>query len=379
MITGLPEAAASSPARASIQSKAWLRASLAFGAGLCAWTLVAWFWSRPPEAVGDMMGWRQADTQAIALNLLRPGASMFWPQVDWGGDGPGYVESEFQLYTALAAALMHVSGPAEWPGQLVSLLSVLGCALALWFHHGRREGTLAAVAAVGAFMGSRSVVQLSTAIQPDAFALLLYTLSWISFTKFTETGERGSLASYGVFGALAMLVKPTNAQIGISSFLLLLLIAKPRLRRWDVWVTWFLMLAVLGVYLLHAKSIYNEYGYTFGILSGGDSKSPKLEHLLTPSIWAGAFKMSLFFGVGVLGALALVRLAVIKRLAAEQVVLFVANTLLMVMALRYTSAKEGGHYYAPASVLGASAVARMVQVGFSNERQWRLGLAAVLG
>ena len=54
--------------------------------------------SAPP--IG-MHSWRQTDTAAIARNL---------PQVDWGGSGPGYVESEFPIYTYSVAL-----GPAS-PG-----------------------------------------------------------------------------------------------------------------------------------------------------------------------------------------------------------------------------------------------------------------------
>jgi hypothetical protein len=360
------------------RSRVWPRASLGFAFALGVWALVSWFWSRSPYAAGDFMGWRQADTQAIALNFLRPGARILWPQIDWGGDGPGYVEAEFQLFTALAAALMRVFGPAEWPGQALSLLAVLGSAVALWFHHGRREGVLAAGAAVGAFLGARAVTQTATAIQPDALGLLLYTLAWISFASFAETGRRSRLVAFGVFGAVAMLVKPTAAHVGVSSALLLFIAARPLLKRWDVWLTWALMLVVLGAYLLHAKTLHDQFGNTFGLLSGGDAKSPKLEHLLTPSIWGGALQMAVFFGLGVPGALALLWLAIVKRLTAEHAALLVSNVMITVVALRYTSAKEGGHYYAPTAVLAASLVARVVQVGSSSERLRKYGTAAVL-
>lgn len=355
------------------------RVSLAFGVVVAVWVAIAWFWSRAPEAAGDLMGWRQADTQTIALNLLRPGSSLLYPQVAWGGDGPGYVEAELQLYPALTALLMRIVGPAEWPGQFLSLLSVLVCALALWFHHERNQGIWPAAAAVGTFLGARSIVQLATAIQPDAFALTLYTLAWIAFTSYVRTGSRAKLVWFGVCGALTLLVKPPNAHLGISSALFLFLAYRKLLKRWEVWLTWALMLVLLGAYLLHAKSIYQEFGNTFGLLSGGDSKSPKLEHLLTPKIWFSALQRFVFWGVGVPGALALVWLTFKRRLSAEHVALLVGNGFILVMALRYTSAPEGGHYFAPAAVLGASAVAQLVHVGFADARLKRLGTVFVLG
>lgn len=63
--------------------------------------------SAPP--IG-MHSWRQTDTAAIARNFYEHGYRFHLPQVDWGGSGPGYVESEFPIYTYSVAL-----GPAS-PG-----------------------------------------------------------------------------------------------------------------------------------------------------------------------------------------------------------------------------------------------------------------------
>lgn len=359
----------------------WLRPKVSWIAVLVLmlglWTGVAWFWSRAPQAAGDMTGWRQSDTQTIALNLLRPGSSLFYPSINWGGDGPGYVESELPLYAALVALVMRFTGPAEWPGQLVSLLAVLGAGLGLFLHHRRREGVLAAFAALAAFLGTRSTALLSTAIQPDGLALLGYTLAWIGFSRYVDTQRRADLALFGVCGALAMLAKPTVAHIGISSGVLLLLSARHLLKRRDVWLTWAVMVLPLGLYLLHAKGIYETYGNTFGLLSGGDSKSPHLEHLVSVKVWLGTAKNTLMWGLGGLGIAALAWLGWKRRLTAEHVALAVGNFALMLIALRYVSTSSGPYYLAPLAVLGASAVARVIQVGFDSRWLRRWGVVAV--
>ena len=43
----------------------------------------------------DYHSWRQTDTAAIARNFYYNGFNILYPQIDWGGAGPGYVESEF--------------------------------------------------------------------------------------------------------------------------------------------------------------------------------------------------------------------------------------------------------------------------------------------
>ena len=60
----------------------------------------------PPIGVHS---WRQSDTAAIARNYREHGYRFGMPQVDWGGAGPGYVESEFPLYP-YSASLLYADG-----------------------------------------------------------------------------------------------------------------------------------------------------------------------------------------------------------------------------------------------------------------------------
>src|SRR6185436_15827296 len=88
--------------------------------GFCFWVLVGWVYLRPANVAADRTGWRQADTQTIAVNLTEPGASILFPRIAWGGDGPGYVETELQVYPAAIAILMRAFRPSEWARQLLS-------------------------------------------------------------------------------------------------------------------------------------------------------------------------------------------------------------------------------------------------------------------
>jgi hypothetical protein len=77
----------------------------------------------PLSYPGDI--WRQADTATIARNFARNGMDLFFPQIDWGGAGPGYVETELPLMPWLTGALYLVFGEQEWLGRLVSLVFML--------------------------------------------------------------------------------------------------------------------------------------------------------------------------------------------------------------------------------------------------------------
>ena len=59
---------------------------------------------------------RMNDTAAIARNFYEHGMNIFYPQIDWGGNGPGYIEEAFQLYAYTVALSYQLFGVLEWLG-----------------------------------------------------------------------------------------------------------------------------------------------------------------------------------------------------------------------------------------------------------------------
>ena len=326
---------------------------------LVAWALCAWCVLRPAEIASDWHSWRQTDTQTIALNFTRPGASILSPQINWGGDGPGYVETELQLYTRTISLLMPVFGEGEWIGQLLSLLAITAAGAVVFVHLSHNYEPVAALVGLGAFLAARTSSSLATVVMPDAFALLGYVAAWTFFSQFAQRGRTRDVVFYGITGTLAMLIKPTTAHLGISSFLLLLLSQRVRLRDYRVWLTWLAMVAVFGLYLVHAHRLYTAYGNTFGLLVGEDSKTPRLRYLIMPQLYLKAAHFGVTWAVGLVAALALVVQALRRRLGAEHLALAVGNSAIVLVALRYTSDGAGIHYFAPASLLAASGMSNL--------------------
>jgi hypothetical protein len=324
---------------------------------LVSWSILLWTKLRPPDLVSDWNGWRQADTQTIALNFTRAGSQLLFPQISWGGDGPGYVETELQLYTKIVALAMGVFGQAEWPGQLVSLLATVATAWVVFIHLGRSHTPLAAAFGVLAFLSTRTSVHLATVVMPDSLALLAYASAWSFFVAYCRNERTRDLVLFGVIGSLAMLTKPTTAHIGVSTFLYLIFTGRSPFRNYRVLLTWGAMLAALALYLWHAHGLYADYGNTFGLLAGEDSKTPRLRHLLMPAVYQGALKNMLGWGVGYGAALAFLFLALRRKLNAEHYALAIGNVLITLVALRYMSQDAGNYYFAPMSVLAAIGVA----------------------
>lgn len=352
--------------------KSWRWPSiLALAVGACLWLL----WREC--GTSRIEEWRETDTQAIARNFALPGANIFYPRVDWGGRGPGYVETEFQLYTFLVAQFLKVFGDVEWPGRLLSLLATAGTAAIVFRGLSRMHGDAAAAIATVVALSSRGVMYVATAVQPEALCLMLYAAAWFAWLEFERSNSSRALGAYALFGALAMLVKPTAAQLGIASFLLLFLRSRERLRKPKVWLVWLAMLVPVVAHLWHGRNVYLEYGNTFGVLSGGDSKLPRLEHLFSPHIHYLAAKKFLHWGTGVVGALAIVAAFALRRNVALLAAQLAANAFWTVLALRYTSDNAGNHYHLMASLPAAHAAALVVEAALQS--RWRRTLTAGLG
>lgn len=323
------------------------------GGALATITLVAWCAAmlamrRAPAITDDWQGWRQADTQAIARNLAFEEFAPWKPRIDWRGDGPGYVETEAQLYPTLIAIGMTATGETVWVGQILSLLCVAGAVFLAWRALAKRFGDHAGYGAMLAMLGHHGTIAMSTSIQPDALALLAFVVGFIAFLD-------GRWTLWVVATAIAGLVKPTTLELGIAQFVIV--VATHRLRDVKIWIGWAIVIAVVAGFMAYARTLFVDYGNTFGVLSGGDSKLPAASKLLAPATWTELARYAIVWGTGVLAIPAAIYLAWKRKLRAEHAALAIAAVILVVVALRYTSGVFGTHYHLPHVLLGGWLVA----------------------
>src|ERR1043166_3257502 len=66
----------------------------------------------------DNWSWRQSDVAAIARNFYQNGFHFGKPQIDWAGDQPGYVGTEFPILPFVAAICYKIFGVHEWVGRV---------------------------------------------------------------------------------------------------------------------------------------------------------------------------------------------------------------------------------------------------------------------
>ncbi|MES2684843.1 MAG: glycosyltransferase family 39 protein [Pseudomonadota bacterium] len=323
------------------------------------WALAVWLLAMPDNLVVDWRGWRQADTQTIAVNALRPEAQFSEPLINWSrATQPRPVEAEFQLYTALISIFLRLDAEAVWPGQLISLLSLslAGWALFVWLRG--RYGQTAALGGVLCFLAGRAVLFSASTVAPDSLALACLVGGWIGFDRWLRSNALADWLIWVTLLTLAALMKVVNLQIGIATFLLVAMTDAKRLYSPMLWLGWIVMLGYNLSQLQHGANIFAETGLTFGIASGGDSKFPTLQSLLKPGFYLALMRMSLAWGVSVLGVGALILLFWRRAITAELFALGVAHAVGLLVALRYTvNVYYGTNYHAPGSLIGAIAVA----------------------
>src|SRR5438045_5107295 len=70
----------------------------------------------------DHWSWRQSDVAAIARNFLQNGFRFAYPQIDWAGNAPGYVGTEFPILPFIAALCYKFAGIHEWVGRIQAVI-----------------------------------------------------------------------------------------------------------------------------------------------------------------------------------------------------------------------------------------------------------------
>jgi hypothetical protein len=200
------------------------------------------------------------------------GYRLFWPRIYWGGAGPGWVETEFQIYPFVVALLYGVFGERFWLGRLVSWAATAGASV-LFLRLARRLcGEAVAPWALAFFLIAPLYLRYSVQFMPEATLIFFWLAAIVAFVAWLD-GHAPALWWCGAATALALLVKPTSLHLGLLFLLLLWRNGRlGTLARGRMWAFAALCLLPPTAWYLHARQIYLEYGNTFGLFSGGDSK-----------------------------------------------------------------------------------------------------------
>ncbi len=173
----------------------------------------------------DHPGWRQGDESAIARNFANLQLNPLYPQTDYNGPPPNYVELELQIVPFLAALLYKIFGVHEVFGRLISMAFSLGTiAVIAAFGRWLFFDTFAGLAGALLFAILPGSVYYGRTFMPDTTMVFFMTAALYAASRYLVEDEvlswRGSLVSCGLL-ALALLAKPVAAVALVPAALLI--------------------------------------------------------------------------------------------------------------------------------------------------------------
>lgn len=164
----------------------------------------------------DSWSFKQGTIAMIAENFYRNGFNIFYPQINWAGNSPGYIGTEFPLVPFLASLLYVPFGVHEWIGRAVS---VMFFALSVPFFYllvkkifNQQSATWAAVIYMLAPLG----VFASRSFMSDMASLSFSIMALYFFRQWLERSNSLSLLlAAGLATGSAILIKAPAVIIGV--------------------------------------------------------------------------------------------------------------------------------------------------------------------
>lgn len=235
------------------------------------------------DPIFDHPGWRQGDTAAIARNFATLQLNPLFPQTDYNGPPPNYVELELQIVPWVAALLYKLFGVHEVFGRLLSIafgvatipvIAFFGRWLFSPHAAARREdsdkrgGAMAGIAAAAAYAILPGAWYYSHTFMPDTTMVFFTTAALYACARWIVDHD----ASWRGWGApalllaLAFLAKPVavTAAIPVAAAALAHFGWRGALRKPQLWALFAAAFVPLALYD-HAVSSHAEWHWASGI------------------------------------------------------------------------------------------------------------------
>ncbi|MGC2131215.1 MAG: glycosyltransferase family 39 protein [Candidatus Aquilonibacter sp.] len=160
----------------------------------------------------DHPAWRQGDTASIARNFAHLQYSIMYPQTNYDGPPPNYVELELQIVPFLAATLYKLFGVHEIFGRLITLVFSLGTvAVVGFFGRWLFSSALAGLAAAFFYAIFPGSIYYGRTFTPDTAMVFFLTAALYVVARLIVEDEvvtQRSLARATALLTFAYLAKP---------------------------------------------------------------------------------------------------------------------------------------------------------------------------
>jgi 4-amino-4-deoxy-L-arabinose transferase-like glycosyltransferase len=234
----------------------------------------------------DYHSWRQTDTAGIARNFYNNGFNIIYPQIDWGGAGPGYVESEFQLVPFIISLFYKIFGVHEYIARLVVIAFSVGSIYLLYrmirMHYSQRVAAFSIIF----FIISPLELYLGRAVMPESAMIFFSIGSLYFFDKWTKVENINTFILALICTSLAFLVKISTLYLGLP----LLWLAYNRYGRRLLFEPKLYVFAIITLipptmWYYFAHSVLAQYNTLDFWNLGSGSKFANLEMFLDPEMY----------------------------------------------------------------------------------------------
>src|SRR6266581_9155481 len=162
----------------------------------------------------DRWSWRQSDVATIARNFEENGFHFTCPQINWAGDAPGYVGTEFPILPFLAAICYKFAGVHEWIGRSQAVI-FFAASLPFFFLFVREIfGETAAIWATFFYSFAPLNVFAGRSFMPDVPSLSLALIGLYFFLRSLDNERPIFVVGAATVISLALLIKLPTAVIG---------------------------------------------------------------------------------------------------------------------------------------------------------------------
>src|SRR5438067_1211531 len=208
----------------------------------------------------DRWSWRQSDVAAIARNFEQNGFHFAYPQIDWAGNAPGYVGTEFPILPFVAAICYKFTGVHEWIGRAQAVF-FFAMSLPFFFLFVREIfGETAAMWATFFYSFAPLNVFAGRSFMPDVPSLSLALIGLYFFLRWIDSEKSTSLFAAATVISLALLIKLPSAVIAAP--FLFLVWQKWRwnfLRRPSLWLFAAITILPSAAWYWHAYQIAEKF------------------------------------------------------------------------------------------------------------------------
>src|SRR5881398_53110 len=168
----------------------------------------------------DRWSWRQSDVAAIARNFEENGFHFTYPQIDWAGDAPGYVGTEFPILPFIAAVCYKFAGVHEWIGRSQAVI-FFAFSLPFFFLLVREIfGSTAAVWATFFYSFAPLNIFAGRSFMPDVPSLSLSIIGLYFFLRWIRRREWAPPLVAAIVVSLCILIKATSIVVAAPLFYL---------------------------------------------------------------------------------------------------------------------------------------------------------------